>query len=151
MGLCLPVVLGGLWRGPLRGVPPRGHRPFLPSVQIEAESRAVRAEVAALERNLTAVAGAVRHVSEALKQLGDFENYVAVLTLNGCHMVGRVDALRRHLAAVAASAQAAVAASAQAAVAGHKKAGPSHSQQPRGQAAYQPHQHIGAYSSLGAP
>ncbi|KAG2447251.1 hypothetical protein HYH02_007991 [Chlamydomonas schloesseri] len=48
-------------------------------LEIEAEGAAVRAAVAALQRNLAAVAGAVRHCSEALKQLGDFENYVEVL------------------------------------------------------------------------
>lgn len=48
-------------------------------LEIEKEATAVRIELAALERNLTSVAAAVRHVSEALKQLGDFENYIEVV------------------------------------------------------------------------
>ncbi|GLC44776.1 Bioproteinsis of lysosome- organelles complex 1 subunit 1 [Pleodorina starrii] len=48
-------------------------------LEIEREARGVRSEVAALERNLGEVAAAVRHVSDSLKQLGDFENYVLVL------------------------------------------------------------------------
>ncbi|EFJ46847.1 hypothetical protein VOLCADRAFT_92743 [Volvox carteri f. nagariensis] len=48
-------------------------------LEIEQEARAVRGEVAALERRLQEVAAAVRQLTDGLKLLGDFENYVLVL------------------------------------------------------------------------
>ncbi|KAG2493610.1 hypothetical protein HYH03_008127 [Edaphochlamys debaryana] len=48
-------------------------------LQIEAESRGVRAEAEALRRNLGAVGAEVRRLSEGLKELGDFEGYVSAV------------------------------------------------------------------------
>eukprot|EP00798_Chlamydomonas_sp_ICE-L_P021847 gene21847-28877_t len=60
---------------------------------IEREATAVKSELGRFQKNVLALSGLIRKVDEALKDVGDFENYVSFVEEQVDGVVGRLETL----------------------------------------------------------